>query len=579
LVFLFSLLSGATPAAQVWMSKVVIDRVVENLKAANGGTGFDWASVLMPIALVFLIWVLSGVCRSVSGGLVEQIGHDVHDHSQRVILTKAASLDVAFYETPAFYDLMENARSQGHRVHNLAVLSVLTMSGVVAVTTMLALLCKIHPAVPLVLLVTSAPQVIIGGHYAGRQYTLYGEATRSRRMAEYLSRLLGSRDAVKEIRVYGLHDELLRRCMGHWRGFTRDMGRLRFAREKAQFLFGFLSMAGTAAIWTYAVVRAVKGQITVGDVALAFQASEGCQRALDRLFGDLGLFYEHTIFAGNLFKFLDMDPKEVEGALAPPPESPSRIPRRLSAGIEFHGVSFQYPHGDRFVLRNLSFKLKAGQTVAIVGENGAGKTTLVKLLARFYDPTEGAISLDGRDLREYDLDDLRRQIGIIFQDFVRYDLSARENVGFGRVEYHGHLERVKAAAEKGGALEMIEGLPNGFDTVLGRTFDEGVDLSGGEWQKIALSRAFMREAQILILDEPTAALDALAEYELYHRFAALTTDRTTVFISHRFSTVRMARHIIVLKQGELVEQGTHDELMGSNGLYSVMYNTQAERYR
>ena len=525
LVFLFSVLSGAAPAAQVWISKVVIDQVVENLKTFNGTAEFDWVSVLAPIAVAFLIWVVSGICRSVSVVLVDQVGFQTRAYAQQLILAKAATLDIAFYETPAFFDQMENARRESNRAHNLAVLSVMAISGVVSAVTMLGLLLKIHFAAVLVLLVVTAPQVIVGGHYSGRHYALLAGHTRNRRMADYLSGLLGSRHAVKEIRIFGLHEELLRRFRDYWHSFTLDLGRLQFAQGRAMFFLGVLSMAGTAAIWTYAVFMAVQGRLTVGDVALAFQAAEGSRGSLDRLFQDLGMFYEHTVFAGNLFRFLDLDPEGIEGALAPSPESPFQVPRPLGVGIEFRNVSFHYPHSDRLVLKNLSFGIEASETVAIVGENGAGKTTLVKLLARFYDPTEGAISLDGRDLREYDLEDLRRQIGIIFQDFVRYDLSAQENVGFGQVEFSNHLERVRAAAEKAGAREMIEHLPKGFDTILGRTFDEGVDLSGGEWQKVALSRAFMRDAQILVLDEPTAALDALAEYEIYKRFASLTADR------------------------------------------------------
>jgi ATP-binding cassette subfamily B protein len=354
---------------------------------------------------------------------------------------------------------------------------------------------------------------------------------------------------------------------------------IRFSQETYAFLLGLLSMVGTASIWAYAVIKAVGGHITVGDVALAFQAAERGRSGLDSLFRNLGQFYEHTIFAGTLFRFLDFNPSSIQGALAPPPESPRTIPKNLKEGIEFRNVSFHYPRSERFVLRNLSFTIKADESVAIVGENGAGKTTLVKLLARFYDPTEGAIYLDGHDLREYDLEDLRRQIGVIFQDFVRYDLSVQENIGFGQVEFIDDQEKITRAAEKGGSLDIIRRLPQGFNTILGRTFEEGVDLSGGEWQKIALSRAFVRDAQILILDEPTAALDALAEYDIFVRFADLTADKTTVFISHRFSTVRMAQHIVVLQQGELTEEGTHDQLIAHNGRYAEMFNAQAERYK
>lgn len=252
---------------------------------------------------------------------------------------------------------------------------------------------------------------------------------------------------------------------------------------------------------------------------------------------------------------------------------------RVHQGVEFRNVAFRYPGTDRYVLHDVSFTIHPQTAVAIVGENGAGKTTLVKLLTRLYDPTEGVILLDGCDLRTYDLADLRSQIGVIFQDFVRYNLTARENIGFGELEYVEDLERVAQAADRGGAAPVIGKLANSYATMLGRTFENGVDLSGGEWQKLALGRAFMRQSQILILDEPTAALDALAEYEVYRRFAELTAGRTTVFISHRFSTVRMAQQILVLADGQVVESGNHAELMARNGRYAEMFKVQAERYQ
>ena len=578
LAFAMSIISALVPAAQVWISRIVIDTVVTAL-GDRPGVPVNWVELLTPIVAVFALWVLGSLCGAAASGLQEQVGFLVRHHVQYLILNKAAQLDIAFFETPAFYDEMEKARGEGYRAHNLAVLSVSIVSSTVSLAAMLGLLLAVHWAAALVLLVTSAPQVIVGGHYAGKRFTLVGAMARSQRMAHYLSRLLGSRDAVKEIRIFGLHNELLRRFNSFWRSYIGETARLRFAQERSGFLLGLLTLAGTASIWAYAVVRAVGGHITVGTVALAFQAAEQGRSGLSRLFQDLGLFYEHTVFAGTLFRFLDLDPRSVEGALAPPPASPVPIPDQLTQGIEFRKVSFRYPRSDRFVLRDVSFTIAANGTVAVVGENGAGKTTLVKLLSRFYDPTEGAIYLEGRDLREYDLGDLRRHIGVIFQDFVRYDLSVRENIGFGQLDLLEDDERVSRAAEEGGALDLIRRLPHGFDTVLGKEFDEGVDLSGGEWQKVALSRAFMREAQVLILDEPTAALDAFAEHDVFSRFAQLTADRTAILISHRFSTVRMAQHIVVLEQGELVEQGSHEELLARNGTYARMFNIQAERYR
>ena len=343
-----------------------------------------------------------------------------------------------------------------------------------------------------------------------------------------------------------------------------------------------LSFIGTAGIWIYAIIQAVQARITLGDVALVLQVAEQARTRLAGLFFEIGEIYENGLFTTNLFRFLDLAPDSVEGALGRSPDLSKpllSVAQPIQQGIEFHHVSFRYPGSDRYILRDLSCILHPGETIALVGENGAGKTTLAKLIVRFYDPTEGRILLDGKDLREYNLDSLHQQMGVIFQDFVRYDLSARENIGTGQIDLVDNLEHIQKAAELGGAQALINRLPEKYDNMLGKRFDGGVDLSGGEWQKIALSRAFMRRAQILILDEPTAALDALAEYEVYRRFAELTTGKTTLFISHRFSTVRIANRILVMGEGMLREEGTHDELMARGGQYTQMFNTQADRYK
>ena len=573
-----NMLNAVVPAAQVWITKIVIDNVAAVL-GGPGETPVDWVGLLTPVAGVFGVWLLGALCGAAETGLLEKVGVAVSNHSHYLILKKAARLDIAFFENPAFFDEMEKARSETYRAHNLAVMSLLIPSSLAALASMLVLLLSVHWAAPIALLVTAAPQVIVGGHYAGQRFSLVGAMSANRRMAEYLSGLLGSRDAVKEIRIFALHEELLRRFDRFWRSWGRETIRLRFAEERFGFLLGLMTMLGTAFIWAYAVVRAVGGHISVGTVALAFQAAEQGRSGFSRLFRNLGLFYEHTIFAGTLFRFLDLDPRSVEGALAPPPASPAPVPERLTRGIEFRDVSFRYPGSDQDVLKRVSFTIGAPESVAIVGENGAGKTTLIKLLARLYDPTEGAVHLDGRDLREYDLEELRRRIGVIFQDFVRYGLPARENVGFGQVDRLDDAARIERAARDGGAGDLIDGLPKGYDTILGKEFEEGVDLSGGEWQQIALGRAFMKEARVLILDEPTAALDAFAEQDVFSRFRELTSDRTAIFISHRFSTVRMADRILVLQEGELVEQGSHEQLLSLDGRYARMFNTQAERYR
>ena len=425
---LLTIISSVVPPVQVWLSKVIIDRITEALQASAQGVPLNWYTILMPVGAIFLVWILGGACQSFSGGMKQLLGQKVQICGEYMVLRKAAQLDIAFYETPAFYDQMENARRDGYRIHNLAVLWLDAFGGFLSLGMMLWLLFRIHPVTVVVLLLTTVPQVLAGGYYAGRRFKLMGAHTPARRMAMYLSDLLGSRNAVKEIRLFGLHEPLLERFHTFWLKYFSEIKGLRFSQERSGLLLGFISMSGTAAIWGYAVIQAVISQITIGDVALTFQAAEQSRNRLSQLFGTIGLFYEHSLFAGNFFGFLDLVPDSVEGALSRKKQmgdQPLIVPRPTEEGIEFRNVSFRYPGSERLVLKNLSFIIRPGERVAIVGENGAGKTTLVKLLVRFYDPTEGTILLDDKDLKEYEVDDLRSQMGVIFQDFVRYDLSLR----------------------------------------------------------------------------------------------------------------------------------------------------------
>ena len=494
------------------------------------------------------------------------------------MLEKAAKMDLAFYETPSFYDRMSNALNESWRVHNVSYGTLEFLSGFVSLTAMLALLTVLHPLAILLLLLTSVPQTVALVYHTKRRHTVWTDRSRLRRMFRYLGDLVSSRDAVKEMRLFGLQSGLIQKSRETWRIFFEDDRKYRFALARSETLLGMLSMVGTAGIWAFAVLQGVHRKITIGDVALVFQAAEQTRSALRQTFQRGTQVYENRLYAEALFDFLDLDPTSVAGSLTVT-STPSVVPRPIGHGIEFQDVTFRYPGTESDVLQDLSFHIPSGSSVALVGENGAGKTTLVKLLTRLYDPVRGRILVDGVDLRDLDPDAWRREIGVLFQDYVRYDLTARENIGFGQVEHlqsPGHVER---ATHLGGARSVIDSLPDAYDTVLGRTFDDGVDLSGGQWQRIALSRGYMRDAQILVLDEPTSALDALAEYEVYSQFAELTRGKTTILISHRFSTVRMTESIIVLERGRLVEAGTHGELLDLDGHYARMYNTQADRYR
>ncbi len=582
LAVLLTLCSALVLPAQIWVTKLIIDRIAEHVQGSPQALPIDWYAVLTPVGALALVWALAIVCGTLSVRVKDLLHAQVRHHTEYLVLQKATQLDIAFFESSTFYDQMEMAQKEAYRAGNLAWRSLDLLGSLIGLSAMLGLLLQLHPLAIVVLLLTSVPRAILGGYFANRFYGQHVARTAARRMATYLAELLRSRDTVKETRLFGLDQPFLERFRQFLRECYIEEKKFNVTQDWANTSLSLLSIMGTAGIWAYAIIQAVQSRITLGDVALVLQTAEQVRGRLGSLFSEAGELYENNLYITTLFHFLDLAPDSVEGALSRPSDSPRpllSVARPMQQGIEFRNVSFRYPRSDRNALSNFSCILRLGATTALVGENGAGKTTLTKLLVRFYDPTEGQILLDGRDLREYDLEDLRRQFGVLFQDFARFDLTARENIGMGQIELVDDLERVKRAAEMGGAQAIVDRLPRKYDNMLGKRFEGGADLSGGEWQKIALSRAFMRIAQILILDEPTAALDALAEYEVYRRFTELSAGKTTLFISHRFSTVRIADHILVMENGALREEGTHGELMALSGLYARMFNTQAERYQ
>ncbi|MEZ4861079.1 MAG: ABC transporter ATP-binding protein [Caldilineaceae bacterium] len=567
--------------AQIWLTKVIIDRISLLVQASGQPMAIDWPTLLIPVGAFILALVASDISASLRSGLRDVLQFQVDNYARTLILEKAASFDIAFFETPSFYDQLENALRDVWRTQNLPWIVLETSGLVLSLVATMGLLAPLHPAAVPLLLVLTVPQLITRARYTNQRFRMWTGRAPAQRMINYLQGLLTQRDPVKEVRLFGLEAPFLTRYRDFSGQLVSEYKSLFLAQERWNMATALLSVSGVGVIWCYAIVQAATGQITLGDIALVFQAAEQVRSGLSQLFTSMGVFYEHSLFVGNLYAFLELKPDGVAGALTQYTNGsqPKRsAPKPLQQGIELRRVSFRYPGADRAVLQDVSCTIRPGTTVALVGENGAGKTTLIKLLTRFYDPTDGEILLDGHDLRDYDLTELRRTIGVIFQDFVRYHLSARENIGFGQLERLREEEHIVQAATKGGAVPVIDKLAQGYATLLGRTFEDSVDLSGGEWQKLALSRAFMRDAQILILDEPTAALDALAEYEVYQRFAELTAEKTTIFISHRFSTVRMAQQILVLEDGRLIEEGTHGELMARQGQYAKMFTTQAERY-
>ncbi len=566
------------PIVTLWIGKLIIDGVVSAQR--NGGT---WRSVAGLVAIELGI-VVVGELLARASSLVESLLGDLFSNRISVrLMEHAATLDLAQFEDPEFYDHLERARRQTvGRIGLIAQLLGLAQDALTLMTLSAALLA-FSPWLVVLLVIAIVPSFLGETRFAAMEYSLLFRWTPERRQLDYLRWVGASDDTAKEVQLFGLAGWLTERyrvLSDRWYAENRKLATRKAVVSSALSLVGTL---GYYAAYIVIIARAIAGSITLGSLTfLAASFSRG-RDLIQRLLLGASAIYEQGLYLRDLFLFFEMKP-----TITSPPGAPP-VPRPIRSGFVFENVGFKYPGSDRWAVRHVSFTLGPGERIALVGENGAGKTTLTKLLARLYDPTEGRILLDGVDLREYDLASLRREIGVIFQDFVRYDMRFDENVGVGEIDsVRGYLDNGAGApapdslihaAEQSLASSLLPRLPGGYRQMLGRRFEEGVDLSGGEWQKIALARAYMRDAQVLILDEPTAALDARAEYEVFKRFSELMAGRMGVLISHRFSTVRMADRIVVLKGGEVVEQGTHEDLVGAGGLYAELFGMQAVGYR
>jgi ATP-binding cassette subfamily B protein len=417
------------------------------------------------------------------------------------------------------------------------------------------------------------PSFLSQSQHAERAFRAVSRRAPEARLLNYLETLLTGNDTIKEIKLFGLGGPLLERYQKLFTQFYLEDRAIAEKRTWAGLGWGMVSNLVYYGSYAWIVLRTVAGLITLGDMTMFLAIFRQSQSSIRSLLDSLNRLYESNLYLDNLMTYLKLKPllvTPVNGLTAPAP---------IRRGIEFRQVSFRYPGSDVYVLRDINLHIHPGERIALVGLNGAGKTTLIKLLTRLYDPTEGQVLLDGVDLREYDLPSLHQRFGVIFQDYVRYQFTVRENIGFGQVDALDDLARIRDAAERGGASPIIEDMPNGYDTMLGRRWEKGRELSGGQWQKIALARAFMRKAEVLVLDEPTSALDAEAEYEVFRRFGDLVEGRIAVLISHRFSTVRMADRIVVLSAGKILELGSHAELIELDGAYARLFNLQAEGYR
>ena len=494
-------------------------------------------------------------------------------HVSVEVMRKAASLDVTAYEDPVFYDRLERARVQAtDRLAMIQQMGRLIQQTITALAFS-AVLIEYSPLLLVLLVAGILPAFLGESHFAFLTYAKNFRQTPTRRQMDYLRQVGGSKEAAKELKLFNLSSYLTDRFTGLSQRIYEENVALNRRRLFWGGLLAVLGQFGYYAAYGLSIYRTIEGRYSIGDLTLITTAILQAMGNLQLAFSTASGVADQAMFLTDLLAFFAMKPR-VESKLNGLP-----APRPVVRGFEFRNVSFTYPGTDRRVLRDFNFTLSPGERVALIGENGQGKTTIVKLITRLYDPTEGCILLDGIDLREYDLDDLHAEIGVIFQDFMRYEMTARENIVMGRVEVPHSPEEVEFAAQRSLASDVIARLPGGFDQMLGRRFDGGVDLSGGEWQRLALARAYLRDAQLLILDEPTASLDARSELEVFQRFAELTCGKMALLISHRFSTVRMADRIVVLESGRLVEEGTHSYLMALGGRYADMFEMQAASYR
>ncbi|MFW5951183.1 MAG: ABC transporter ATP-binding protein [Gemmatimonadota bacterium] len=562
-------LQSLGPVAMLWVGKLIIDTVVENLGAADP----EWGLLLQLVALELALALVLDVMQRGSA-LLESLLGDLFSNRMSVrLMEHAATLDLEHFEDPDFYDHLERARRQ--TIGRLQLISLLLRMGQNTLTllSLMTALLAFNAWLLLLLVVAVLPSFLGETHFAGLSYSLLHRWTPERRQLDYLRYVASSDTTAKEIKLFGLSDHFIDRYAELADAFYEANRKLAVRRALVGAGLVAISTVVYYGAYGYMIWETVLGVLTVGSLTFlagSFQRSRDLIQQI--LLGSADVF-EQSLFIGDLFTFLEMKPRLASV------ENPRPVPDPIREGFVFEDVGFRYPDKDDWALRHVRFTLAPGERLALVGENGAGKTTLVKLLARLYDPTEGRILLDGVDLRQYDVDQLRRAIGVIFQDFVRYDMAARDNIAVGQIEARTDDDRIRRAARKSLADDVLAGLERGYDHMLGRRFEGGANLSGGEWQKVALGRAYMRDAQVLILDEPTAALDARAEFQVFERFSELTAGRIAVLISHRFSTVRMADRILVLGRGTVIEKGSHDELVAAGGTYAELFTLQAAGYR
>jgi ATP-binding cassette, subfamily B, bacterial len=569
--FCLRLVRSIVPVLALWVTKLLLDAVVSTVTQHARNSYKVWHLFVMDMLIYVLADLLGRGSALIEGLLADQ----VIGANSILIMEHGSSLGLAHFEDPAFQDVLERVRRQSSARLGILAFCLNSCQDIVGLVIFAAILSRASPWLFVFLLVAVIPVFIGQANLSAIEYSILRRRTPQRRKLDYLRFLGASLLTIKEVTLFALAEPLVDRYCSEWNALYKENEAMAFRRSWTSASLNVFATIGTYAGFALIVSRTLAGQLSVGTFMFLTRSFYRCCSIVSRLFSGVGSISDSTLLVDDLAHFLQLEPSVSSHAGSVLP-----MPRPVRRGIEFRNVSFKYPGSDRWSLRDVSFELRSAEKLALVGPNGAGKSTIAKLIMRLYDPTEGEVLLDGVDIREYEVTDLRRNISAVFQDYVRYDLSVSENIGFGDIDRMGDQSTIKLAAHMGCASQLIDSFPGGYDQSLGRRFDGGVELSGGEWQRIALARACMRpEAQLWILDEPTSAVDADTEHRWFRQFRTISANKMGLIISHRFSTVRLADRILVLSHGSIQEEGTHEELLFRNQRYAVAFHSQAARYR